>query len=54
MKNTILATIAFIAFAFALGSVGAYANDTIGFGQLLLQVGISVLVARFAVKPLCD
>ena len=50
MKKIILVLIAFIALVFVLGSVGAYDNGSIGFGQLILQVGISALVAWIALR----
>lgn len=52
MKNFILVGIAFIAFIFAVGSVGAYDNNTIGFGQFIIQVGIAILVEWFSLKKL--
>lgn len=44
MKRIILALIATLALILALGSMGAYANDTIGLGRLAIQLGIAVLV----------
>ena len=41
-----------VALIFAIGSIGAYGNGSIGFGQLLIQVGISFLVEWFALKSL--
>ena len=52
MKKLILASLAALALIFAVGSIGAYDNNTIGFGQLLIQVGISVLVEWFALKSI--
>jgi hypothetical protein len=52
MKKLILATLAFIAFVFVLGSVGAYDNGSIGFLRLILQVGIGVLVEWFTLSHL--
>ena len=50
MKKFILALIATLALLFALGSVGAYDNGSIGFWQLILQFGISTLVAWIALR----
>lgn len=44
MKKLILATLAILALVFVLGSVGAYENGTIGFGQMLIQAGLAVAV----------
>jgi hypothetical protein len=54
MKRIIYAILSLIAFVFALGSMGAYANESIGFGQLILQVGISFLVAWYTLSHLDD
>lgn len=51
-KTLILSTLALIALIFAIGSVGAFDNNTIGFGQLIIQVGIAVLVEWFSLKAL--
>lgn len=50
MKRIILAILTVIAFFFLIGSVGAFEQNTIGFGQLLIQVGISILVEFVALK----
>ncbi len=52
MKKLILATLAIIALTFLIGSVGAFANNTIGFGQLIIQASISVAVEWFSLKAL--
>ena len=52
MKKLILAVLVVLAFIFAVGSVGAFDNNTIGFGQLIIQVGISVLVEWFSLRAL--
>ena len=52
MKKLILATLVVIAFFFIIGSIGAFENNIIGFGRLLIQVGISVLVEWFSFKAL--
>lgn len=52
MKNTIFATLTILAFICVLGSVGAYDHGNIGFLRFIVQVGISVLVAWFAVRKL--
>jgi hypothetical protein len=52
MKRTILVFATVLALIFALGSVGAYANESIGFLQFILQCGISTLVAWFALSRL--
>lgn len=44
MKNLISALIVAIAFIFVLGSVGAFDNGSIGFGQFFLQASIGLLV----------
>lgn len=54
MKKLILATLALIAFAFALGSVGACTNGNIGFGRTALQVGIAVLVECITLSHIDD
>lgn len=53
MKRIIRIAIFALALIFALGSVGAYEVGNIGFGQLLLQVGISALAMWLAVRK-CD
>jgi hypothetical protein len=45
MKKVLIALIAFI---FILGSVGAYDNNTIGFGQFIIHISISVLIIWIA------
>ena len=52
MKRFILVTLTIFAVIFAIGSVGAYDNNNIGFGQLLIQVGISILVEWFSLATL--
>ena len=52
MKKLILAAIATIAFIFAVGSIGAYDNNTIGFGQLILQCAIAIAVEWLTLKSL--
>lgn len=54
MKRIIAIAIFTLALIFALGSVGAYEVENIGLGQLLLQVGISTLVAWIAVRVAKD
>lgn len=41
-----------VALIFAIGSIGAFVGNTIGFGQFLIQVGISFLVEWFSLKSL--
>lgn len=49
MKKHIISLIAIaLALVFTLGSVGAYNNNTISFGQFIIQVGISLLVMWIA------
>lgn len=52
MKRFILVTLTILAVIFAIGSIGAYDKDTIGFGQLIIQVGIAVLIEWFCLKNL--
>ena len=52
MKPFILSTLAFLSIIFVVGSVGAYQNNTIGFGQLILQVGIAALIEWLSLKSL--
>ena len=52
MKKFILAILAVIGFIFFVGSIGAYDNNTIGFGQCLIQVGIAIVVEFFTLKAL--
>ena len=48
MKKLISAFVAFIAFIFVLGSVGAYDNGSINFLQFFFQASIGVLVVWIA------
>lgn len=52
MKKLILVALTVIALILAIGTVGAYDNNTIGFGQLLIQVGIAVAIEWISLKAL--
>lgn len=52
MKQLILVALTVIALIVAIGSVGAYDNNTIGFGQLIIQVGIAVAIEFLALRAL--
>lgn len=52
MKKLALVILAVIGFIFFVGSLGAYDNNTIGFGQCLIQVGITIAVEYFTLKSL--
>ena len=44
MKKLILVSLAILALIFAIGTVGAYDANTIGFGQFLIQEAIAIVV----------
>ena len=50
MKNIILVFLSLVALIIVLGSVGAWDNGTIGFGQLVIQSAIGVATAYFSLK----
>lgn len=52
MKKLILVALTALALIFLVGSVGAFENDNIGFGQCFIQCGVSILVEWFALKSL--
>lgn len=52
MKKLILVALMALALIFLVGSVGAFENDNIGFGQLFIQSAISILVEWIALKSL--
>ena len=52
MKRIILAIVTVLAFIFAIGSIGAYDHNNIGFWQLIIQVGIAVGVEWFVLSRL--
>lgn len=52
MKNIALVSLTVIALIFAIGSIGAYDNNTIGFAQLIIQVGIAIAVEWICLKKL--
>ena len=52
MKRIILALVSVLALIFAIGSVGAYDHNNIGFWQLIIQLGIAVGVEWFALSRL--
>ena len=52
MKKLILLATAIVAFFFLVGSMGAYDNNTIGFGQMLIQAVIAVAIEYFSLKAL--
>lgn len=54
MKKLIPLILIASALIFAVGSVGAYDNGTIGFGQFLIQAGISILVEWLSFKALIE
>jgi hypothetical protein len=54
MKKLILVAVATLAFVLALGSMGAYATETIGFGQAILQIGIAVIVEWLTLSHIND
>ena len=52
MKKLILVSLAVLALIFAVGSVGAFDNGSIGFGQLILQCAIAIAVEWLTLKSL--
>ena len=52
MKKLIPIILAVIAFIVAIGSVGAFEANTIGFGQLLIQVGIAGITEFLSLRAL--
>lgn len=52
MKHLILVTLIILAPIFLIGTVGAFEADNIGFGQCIIQGGLSVLTMWISMKAL--
>ena len=52
MKKLVLLTLTVFALFLFIGSIGAYDNNSIGFGQLLIQSAIAVAIEWFSLKSL--
>ena len=52
MKIFILAMLSVSALFFLIGSLCAWGEGNIGFGQLLIQVAISIIVEWFSLKKM--
>ena len=52
MKKLILVALAAIALIVAIGSIGAYDNNTIGFGQFIIQMGIASITEFLSLRAL--
>ena len=52
MKNFILIGLSIIALIFAIGTVGAFDHNHIGFGQFIIQSAIAVVVEWLSLKNL--
>ena len=52
MKKLILVSLTVFALILAFGSIGAYDNNTIGFGQLVIQMGIATLIGWLSLRKL--